>query len=269
MLLKRFILGTFIIIYFIVFSFVNTSFQSKNISLQMGLPATFQQVFAGYLSQVTSEILFIKTIVFLGGLRPGTPENTYSAALSNNFEIMTSLYPEFIDPYYFCQSFLAPISKDSAQSANHILRKGIETYPNDFMLRFFYAFNFYRFLNNPIKSAEAFLEASKIPDAPPLFGYLAAIFSTEKGNIQAGLISLKTMLAIEQDKNVKARYQKEIDTFERILLIENAISLFTRKYSSPPGKLEDLVPEFLKQLPKISNNFKLIYEPPVLRLERH
>ena len=67
---------------------------------------------------------------------PGTPETSYAEPLANNFEVMTQLYPRFIDPYYFAQAFLAPISPEAAGKANTILETGIAAYPNDLVSSF-------------------------------------------------------------------------------------------------------------------------------------
>lgn len=268
MMLRSFILLSFILAYGGAFSVLDHTFQNRNVQLQPALPAKLQQVASGYLSQIVSEILFIKTSVFLGGVKPGTPETTYAEPLANNFEVITSLYPEFIDPYFFSQSYLAPISQESARRANTILQTGIKTFPDNFILRFFYAFNCYSYLDEPLKAAKAFEDAAAFPDAPPMFGHLAALFSAKGGNITAGLVTLKTMLAAEQNEVVRERYQQEIETFEKALTVEKAVFLYTKKYHTPPEKLEDLVPEYLEQLPEIQNNFILIYEPPLLRLER-
>ncbi|MEA3546929.1 MAG: hypothetical protein U9R66_04635, partial [Thermodesulfobacteriota bacterium] len=214
------------------------------------------------------EMLFIKTSVFLGGVKPGTPETTYAEPLANNLEVMTSLYPEFIDPYFFNQSYLAPISQESARRANTILNTGIKTSPDNFILRFYYAFNYYSYLNEPLKAAKAFEDAAALPDAPLMFGHLAAVFLAKGGSIAAGLVTLKTMLAAEQNEVIRERYQQEIEIFEKALTVERAVSSYTKKHNLPPEKLEDLVPEHLEQLPEIQNNFILIYEPPLLRLER-
>lgn len=255
-------------IYLVVFSDLNRLFETKNPTLQMALPTTFQKVAAGYLQQTTAAILFVKTSVFLGGIKPGTPEESYLTPLAHNFDVLTSLYPVFIDPYYYTQSFLAPISPEGAGIANRILQKGIKAHPDDMILNFFYAFNYYRYLDDPLKSAEVFKEASKFPNAPPMFGHLAAIFSAEAGNIRAGLITLKTMASMEQDERTKKQYQEEIDIFEKALAVEQAVSRYQKKYSIPPEILDDLVPEFLDRLPVIEHHFKLTYEAPVLRLER-
>lgn len=266
-ILRRFSLIALLTVYFGVFPIMDKTFQNQSFQLHRALPARLQQVASGYLRQLVSEALFIKTSVFLGGVKPGVPATTYADPLANNFEVMTSLYPEFVDPYYFNQSYLASISKESAQRANSILDTGIKTYPANQFFRFFQAYNFYNYLDQPLKAAEAFQNAAKLPDAPPMFGHLAAIFSAKGGNIAAGLVMLKTMLATEQDKVVIERYQQEIEIYEKALVVDRAISLYTKKYHVPPNKLEDMIPEYLEQIPETQNLFILIYEPPVLPYE--
>lgn len=240
----------------------------RNNSLEFALPVTFHKIAAGYLKQLTAEMLFIKTSVFLGGLRPDTPPANYVDALGNNFEVMTSLYPRFIDPYYFCQAFLPPISLEAARKANTVLETGIAAYPNDFMLRLFRGSNFFLVMNEPLKGAQVFAEAANLPNAPPLFGHLAALLSARGGNIAAGLIALRTMLAAENDEGVRARYQEEIIIFEQAMAVNDALKAYIEKTGSAPVSLQQLVPDFISQLPETHDLFTLVYDPPNLHLKR-
>ena len=244
--------------------------QTRETYLTFALPASFYTVATGYLKQLAAEILFIRTSVFIGGLKPGTPPASYVNALGNNFSVMTNLYPNFIDPYYFCQAFLPSISPEAAARASNILATGVAAHPNDFILRFFYGTNFFLAMNEPLKGAKAFAEAATLPGAPQMFGRLSALLAAQGGNIQAGLISLKTMLAGEKDEIVRARYQKEIAIFEQAMIVQKALNAHAAKYgvSLPPQSLHELVPEFLPQLPEIKNSFVLVYDPPTLRLQR-
>lgn len=244
--------------------------QAREVSLEFALPVTFYKIATGYLKQLAAEMLFIKTSVFLGGLRPGIPKANYGDALSHNFEVMTSLYPRFLDPYYFCQGFLPPISPEIAGKANAILEIGIAAYPNDQNLRFFYGSNFFLAMNEPLKGAKAFAEAANLSNASPMFGHLAALLSARGGNIAAGLISLKTMLAVEKDKAVRARYQEEVAIFVQAMEVQKALNAYADKYgiSVPPKSLDQLVPEFLPRLPEINDSFILVYDPPTLSLQR-
>ncbi len=237
-------------------------------SLTMALPVGFYRIAAGYMQQLAAEMLFIRTSVFLGGMPPGTPPTSYEEPLGNNFEVMTRLYPRFIDPYYFCQGFLVPISPEAAARASTILATGIAAHPDDFILRFFYGTNFFLAMNEPLKGAAALAEAAKLPDAPPLFGHLAALLSAQGGDITAGLISLKTMLAAEQDEGVRARYEEEIVIFEQALMVQNGLTAYIKKYGAAPPTLEQLIPEFITSIPDIKDSFVLVYDPPNLHLQR-
>lgn len=254
--------------YGVVFFVQERQAQSQAPSLQIALPVSFQKITTGYLYQLAAEMLFIKTTVFLGGLKIGASPATYAKALGNNFAVMTSLYPRFIDPYYFCQAFLPHIAPEEALKANSILETGIKAFPTDFVFRFFYGTNYFLSMNEPLKAAKVFAEAAKIPSAPPIFGHLAALLSAKGGDIEAGLISLKTMFAAEKEEAVRARYQREIGVFEQAIQVGRALAAYEKKYGYSPETLEALIPEFLQELPSIQDSFTLIYDPPNLRLER-
>lgn len=268
MIIRAIVLTGFVLLYGLIFTVQEQKAQNRDITLELALPVSFHKIAAGYVQQLAAEILFIRTSVFLGGVQPGTPPTSYADALGNNFEVMTQLYPRFIDPYYFCQGFLTPISPESAAKASTIFETGITAYPDDLILRFFYGTNFFLSMNEPIKGAQAFTEAAKLPKAPPLFGHLAALLSAKGGDIAAGLISLKAMLAGEKDEVVRTRYKEEIVIFEQAMEVQKGLNAYSNKYGSAPKGLEQLVPEFLPQVPEIKDSFILIYDPPTIRLQR-
>jgi len=268
MLARGVVLAGLILFYGFIFTAQYQKAQDHTLSLDIALPANFHKITAGYLKQLAAEMLFIRTSVFLGGRRSGTPPTSYEDALGNNFEVMTRLYPGFTDPYYFCQGFLTPISPESAARANTIFETGIAAHPDNFFFRMFQGTNFFLSMNEPLKGAQVFAEAAKLPDAPPLFAHLAALLSAQGGDITAGLISLQTMLAAEKNEAVRTRYQQEIVIFEQALNVQTALNAYTSKYGDAPKTLQQLVPEFLPQLPEIKDSFILVYDPPTLRLQR-
>lgn len=268
MIIRAIALSSLVVLYGLVFTVQEQKAQERDITLELALPVSFQKIAAGYVKQLAAEMLFIRTSVFLGGVRPGTPPTSYADALGNNFAVMTQLYPRFIDPYYFCQGFLAPISPETAARAGTIFETGIAAHPDDFILRFFHGTNFFLAMNEPLKGAETFTEAAKLPKAPPLFGHLAALLSAQGGDIAAGLISLKTMLSGEKDEAVRARYEEEIVIFEQALEVQKGLNAYTVKYGAAPQTLEHLVPEFISSIPVIKDSFVLVYDAPNLHLQR-
>ncbi|MFH2122305.1 MAG: hypothetical protein ABIJ50_02295 [Pseudomonadota bacterium] len=268
MIVRALVLTGLVVLYGLVFTVQEQKARDRAVSLEIALPVNFYRIAAGYVRQLAAEMLFIRTSVFLGGVPPGTPATSYAEPLGNNFEVMTQLYPRFIDPYYFCQGFLTPISPEAAAKAATVFETGIAAFPEDLVLRFFYGTNFFLAMNEPLKGAEALAEAAKLPKAPPMFGHLAALLSAQGGDITAGLISLKTMLAGEKDEMVRKRYEEEIVIFEQALEVQRALNAYTVKYGAAPQALKQLVPEFLPQLPDIQDSFVLIYDPPNIHLKR-
>lgn len=257
-----------LIIYGVSYTCFDRNMQDRPIELQPAPPFKMLQVSSGYLRQITSAMLFVRTSVFIGGLKAGVDELDYEINLAHNFKTMTSLYPEFIDPYFFANSILAPISKYSAKEASAILRTGIEALPDNFTLRFLHAFNYFHNLEQPLSAAEAFNEAAKLENAPIVFSRLAAIFSAHGGNLTAGIIMLKTMAQAEENEAVRERYLEEIKYFKKTIVVQNGIDAYVKEHNKPPEHLECLVPEYLATLPVMEKKFVLVYEPPHLYLRR-
>jgi hypothetical protein len=264
--------GPFIIIFILLYGFLffvqERRAQFREASLENPMPVSFYMITSGYVRQLAAEMLFIRTSVFLGGVKHAVLQKTYAGILGNNFETMTSLYPQFIDPYYFCQGYLPVLSEEAAKKANAILETGIKAFPKEFVFRFFKATNYMLYLNEPLKSAETYSETAKIPGAPPIFAHLGAVFSAQGGDIAAGLISLKVLLASEKDENVRSHYQNEIAIFEQALKVNEALITYQKKYNAPPDALQQLVPEFIPAIPDIKDTFILVYDKPLLRLQR-
>lgn len=254
--------------YGLLFTIQEKQVLEKEAVLKPALPVNFYRIVAGYTRQLAAEMLFVRSSVFLGGIKPGTPSDRYEAALANNFKIMTELYPRFRDPYYFTNSFLSPISSESAAKAAKIFETGITAYPEYLILHFFYATNFFLFMDKPLKAAKAFSEAATIPNAPPIFGHLAALLSAQGGDITAGLISLRAMLSSEKNEIVRQRYEEEIVIFEKALNVQKALQAYVKDNGNAPDSLSQLVPEYLEALPVIKDSFVLEYTPPNLSLKR-
>ena len=255
-----------IFLYLATFVYVDKVMQNCAPRLQTAPPLKLLQAVGGYLHQITAEIIFVKTGVFLGGANIKPDE--HEMEISQNLSTAVLLYPDFIDPYYYTESFLAPISKQSAEAANTILEKGIDTYPHNFVFLFFHAFNYYRYLNDPLSAAKAFQKASTISGAPPMFAHLAAVFSASGGDIAAGLLMLKIMEKGETNSIAKKRYQVEIQDYDKALNVVKAISSYQKKHNAPPETLEDLVPHELNELPKLSKFFAFQWNGTKLSLTR-
>jgi len=254
--------------YCLVFLAQEKLFQDGPTTLQPVPAATFLRATTGYLHQLASEILFVQSSVFLGGLKLGTDPNTYAPVLANNYKQITMLYPQFIDPYYFSQSYLASVAPEFTRATNDILTTARDAYPTSPVYPFFQGFNLFRYLDEPLQAAEIFRQASLLPKAPPMFGHLAVILAAQGGQLQAAIISLQAMVKSTDDEGIKRRYYEELNMFRQAVKVQKAVNDFFSTHHRYPGALDELVPEFLHALPSFGQAFELTWNPPNVGLKR-
>jgi tetratricopeptide (TPR) repeat protein len=266
--IRDLLLVPLIAVYCLVFLHQEKLFKETAKTLQPVPSATFLRAVTGYLHQLTSEILFVQSSVFLGGLKPGVDSQSYAASLAHNYRQITTLYPEFQDPYYYSQSYLSFVAPEFAQATNDILVTARKAYPNNLIYPFFQGYNLFRYLDEPLKAAKLFRETSDLPEAPPMFGHLAVILAAQGGQLQAAIISLQALLRSTDDEGVKKLYWEEIDAFQQALKVQKAAEAFQTAHQRYANSLNELVPEFLEALPSFGQAFELTWKPPVVGLKR-
>lgn len=80
-------------------------------------------------------------------------------------DLITSLDPEFIQPYWFA-AFCVGNDQKNPKKAAEILDKGIAANQNNWYLPFIAGFNQYMFAKNELGAAKYYRQASKYPGAP-------------------------------------------------------------------------------------------------------
>lgn len=237
-------------------------------TLTQPLPAIVQRVALGFFQQLGAEMLFVKCAVFNGNNIPSAIMAKNANSLSSNLDVATSLYPEFIDPYYLCQATLPHISPVYAGIANDILARYTDLDgQHDTIIPFFRGFNYFYYMNESQRASEVFAELATRDGAPSWFGHFSAILSARGGNLYAGLISLRSMFAVEADEAVKQRYRDDIEVFNRAIGVEKAIQQYFAKQGFYPAALADLVPAFIPTIPTFKS-FELHWHDQVLSLDR-
>ncbi len=254
--------------YCLVFLVQEKLFKETVSYLQPVPSSQFLRATTGYFHQLMAEILFVQSAVFLGGVKTGTDPQSYSRVLAYNYQQITSLYPQFNDPYYYSQSYLPAVSPELAHITNDILAIGRKAYPENLIYPFFQGFNLFRFLEEPIKAADVFREASMLPEAPPMFAHLAVILTAQGGQLQAGIITLLAMIKSTDDEALKNKYQEEMEMFKSALKVQEATEAFYATHQRYPDSLNELVPEFLLVLPSFGQSFELTWKAPVVGLKR-
>ena len=266
--MKRVVVVVLLLLYLLVWNAQGNKGKWADYYLSPAMPAPILQIASGFAHQMAGFGLFVKVAIFSGGPLRGVDKMSYAPALAQNFDVMAELYPDFIDIYYYGQSFLAPISPQYAKRANALMDHGIVEYPDYLYFPFFKAFNYLYYLDQPTKAAEIFFDLSKRPDAPSWFGHLAGTLMGRGGNLIAGRAMLQAMHKAEQDDFMKKRYQTSIENFDRAIEVQKALDRYRQEHGVDAATLDDLVPEYLEALPQFDAGFALAWEPPLLRLDR-
>lgn len=231
-------------------------------------PVPVLKVAGGYGQKLIGFAYFAKAAIFLGRAIPGRDPDVYASNLALNYDVVTRLFPEFIDGYYHAQSSLAHISPEYALRANKILLRGCHALPDNLVLPFFVGFNYFHYMNQPEKAAEVFAELARKPGAPTWFGHLSSVLAAQGGSLYGGRITLQAVLSTEKDENLRIRYKQGIARFDKAIAVFEATQAFERDHGMFPSSLDQLVPVYLSGLPELGDNFILQWEPPVLRFVR-
>ena len=234
-------------------------------TLDKSLPTVMYKVLFGYLKHVGAEYEFIRTSIFIGDRLSTLANNVES--LAYNYEVITSLYPQFIDPYYVCQATIPHVAPEYAKKASDILMRGYENYPEQLILPFFASFNYFYHMHNNKVAAEILLELSQKEGAPSWFGHLAATLSAKDGDLRGGLLALQVM-AQSTEGAEQARHQQDIVYFTNALQVSEATKTYMSKYNRAPNDLNDLIPEFFETLPDVGQNFILEWDGERVTLQR-
>ena len=268
MKLSSFIFALCLLGYLAIFSLQEQQISQIPASISPPLPAIVQRATLGFFKELAAEMLFVKSAVFYGGRVSSVVVASNADSLSLNLDVATSLYPQFIDPYYLCQATLPHISPKYAAIANDILAHYDETEQENIIIPFYRGFNFFYYMDNSLMAAEVFDGLALREDAPSWYGHLAGILTARGGNLYAGLVSLQSMLSVEMDELRRERYLRDISIFNQAIIVHKATDDYYHQLGSYPEKLTQLVPQFLESLPKFDYGFSLQWEPPDLRLLR-
>ena len=266
--MKRYVAAVLLLLYLVVWGLQKGKSEWVDYYLSPAPPASVLRIASGYASQMAAFTLFVKIAVFTGGPLHGVDRMSYAESMAQNFDVMTELYPEFIDSYHYCQSYLASISPEYAQRANVIHDRVVAAHPDIFYFPFFQAFNYFYYMGEPVKAGELLFSTSKKNKAPPWFGHMAGMLMARGGNLLAGRTMLQAMITTEKNALIRKRYLRNIENFNKALKVQAALDRYRDEHGKDVDSLHKLVPRYLDALPRLDDNLKYAWKPPLLRLEQ-
>ena len=254
-----------LLLYLTVFSAVDHVKPANPESYSPSLPLEMHQILSGYLHQINAERLLIKVKVFLGGLPEKSHPESYLESIHSDFSIASTLHPQFMDTYYIAESSMAWSPPKGTAFADNILKNGIESRPDQWILPFFTAFNSFYLLKKPLDAIEP-LQLAVDRGGPKSLSHLIIVLSANGGDIRAALFGLKVILASEDDPFKRKQYLAEMDIFNQALSVLHAIEQFKSDKGRYPVTLNQLIPDYIIALPDTGKLYEYQYKRPKLSL---
>jgi hypothetical protein len=163
-----------------------------------------------------ADVFWLRVLEYYGDSRN---RGARFAAAVPLFDLISELDPGFCAPYARAGLMLTSSEIERVGDANRLLRKGMESCPNESYIPFVLGFNLYYFQRRFREAGDVLAIAAKRPNAPEIVAELASRLKAHTGDLQAAEAFVLQMLEQESDphaKDVLTRRLHEIET-ERVL----------------------------------------------------
>ncbi len=151
----------------------------------------------------------------------------------------------YLDPYLQDTLFLANAMTWSGKrykQAITILKRGADKRTWDWRIPFFVGFDYFYFLKDYKEGAKWLLKAAKRPHSPSaVLTSLAATLSTRDGQLEMGITILKNQIAHTKNKRLKRFYKKRLASLKHVLILEQAIRIYQKRFRHYPKTIKQLV----------------------------
>jgi len=182
--------------------------RQKSMESYLYIPsAKFLKPFTLGFNQVIADYFWIKTVGYFG---EHLMSDRHYPWLYPMLDLVTTLDPQFIWPYYFGGITLS-LEAQQVEQSNLILKKAIHYYPYNWHFLFFLGFNYWYHDNNLLQAATYLKRAAMQPNAPRYLKTFPARLYSEAGQKDAAIQFLLEMKKNTQDIQMRAEIEKRIE----------------------------------------------------------
>lgn len=208
------------------------------------LPSALLKITSLEFKGLVSDMLFLNSIVFYGGTlgreeRPRVKDWEWQW-IDKTLSASTDLDPYFLDPYLFGNATFT-WEAGMIREANDLLSKGSTFRTWDWMLPFFAGFNYFYFLQENEKAADLLMEASRRPFADPMLASIASKLAFKEKKTETSIQFLEEMVQRTDDEMAKQRFKRRIEALRGVLLLEQAVLQYKKRYRDTPRNIEALI----------------------------
>jgi tetratricopeptide (TPR) repeat protein len=232
--------------------------------LYISSPKALKRLSLGY-DGLLADIYWTRAVQYFGSKH--FAESQHYDLLAPLLEITTALDPHLTVAYEFGANFLAPKPPNGAgqpQRAIELSEFGIRNNPNEWRLYYDLGFIYYMELKDYTHAADAFARGSRVPNAHPFLGVMAAQMAQHSGELRMAQMMWSTTYQSTQDRNVRANaatHLRALQVEEDVTNLENLVGAYRSKTGRPPSSLTDLqAAGMLREVPMdpLGHTYKLI-----------
>ena len=166
-------------------------------------PEVLKRASLGY-SGLMADIYWTRAVQYFGSEHHA--DATQYKLLAPLLEITTHLDPQLLVAYEYGGNFLAPAPPGGAgepERAVHLMEYGIEHNPNEWRLYMNLGHIYFTELKDYAAAEQAFERGSRVPNAHPSLGVMAALMAQHTGNFATARTLWTTTYQTATDQNIR------------------------------------------------------------------
>ena len=227
---------------------------TQTVSALMVKPEVLE-IASGEFKSIVADYLLLKASVFIGGIHQTRQSDVEPMAVL--FKQSLYLDPCFFQTAYYIQNLLA-WREGMTENAIQMLKISKKHRPWDWEPASFIGFDYFYFLKDNINASKYFMEVSEYPNAPLFYGIFATRLAQRGGQTQTAIDFLKRIYNTTKIEGCRKEIKMRIDALNGVLILENAMEEFARKFGYCPKDLDELIKtDMIQTLPE--NPYKRPY----------
>jgi hypothetical protein len=229
------------------------------------LPSTVLKITSFEFKGVVSDLLFIKSMVFMGSTYERKEDPRIKPDewhwLDKALNASTDLDPYFLDPYFLANAHMT-WEGGMIRETNILLEKGTRYRDWDWTLPFYAGFNRFFFLHDDTNAAELLVTASRRPGPSEQLLSLASRLAYKEKKTENAIVFLEALLKKNDDVRLKKDYETRVRALQARLLLEKSVSAYKEKFGRAPISLQRMIEKgIMKDMPKDPYGGKFAVSP--------
>lgn len=202
--------------------------------------ASFLRVVSLGYDNALADVLWFRAINYFGKHFRGDRVYPWLARMC---DVVTDLDPGAEHVYRFA-GFVLPWEAQLPDDGIHLLRKGVEQFPDSWQLNFYLGFSLFYFKDDAEAALPYLRHAASLPDVHPTVSHFAATLYTQQyGHAVARdfLLELRGSGGAGGMESIIDERLQDIELSEHVALLQDGVRRHRELLGRPPATLDDLI----------------------------